>query len=357
MTPTTIHRFGGLRRRSVLIPVLAGLTILATALPATARSPIAIGIANPDGGPNPAAVTKNLNEHVGHVGKKAKPHLWALWTKWGSRGDHDVCRPGAGTCAFPTGAVAALHKRKVTPVIWWVPTDPANPEAGKYESFQRILRGEHDDYIRQWARDARAAGRDKSSNPSGRPVVVRFAHEAVGRWFPWSIGRHGNTRKNYKAAWRYVWSIFKEERALPYVRFMWANVYPFAWAYPGDRYVDYVGLTILNFGTSRESREWTPAKGMLDTRVRAAAHFSSRPVIVAEMATDHQGGNKAKWLTEAYNHAYRKLPRVQGIMYLDTDEPVRDGQPDWRLEKPDNGSAMKAYRAIAQSKRFQGFIR
>jgi hypothetical protein len=350
MTPTTTHRFGGLRRRSVLIPILAGLTIMATALPAAARSPIAIGIANPDGGPGATAVTKNLDEHVRKVGVNAKPHLWALWTKWGSRGGHDDCRVGAGTCAFPSEAVAALHKRKVTPVIWWEPTDPANPDAGRYESFRRMLDGHHDAYIRQWARDAKAAGK-----ASGRPVIVRFAHEAVGRWFPWSIGRHGNTRTNYKAAWRYVWGIFREEGALPHARFMWANVYPFAWAYPGDRYVSYVGLTILNFGSSRE---WRAARGMLDERVRAASKFSSRPVIVAEMATNHIGGNKARWLEQAYDHAYRKLPRVKGIMYLDTDEPARDqGQPDWRLVKPDDGSAMRAYRAIASSARFKGYIR
>jgi hypothetical protein len=44
-------------------------------------------------------------------------------------------------------------------------------------------------------------------------------------------------------------------------------------------------------------------------------------------------------------------------MYLDTYEPHRiANQPDWRLVKPDDGSALRTYRSIASSRRFQGTI-
>ena len=75
----------------------------------------------------------------------------------------------------------------------------------------------------------------------GRSVVVRFAHEASGNWFPWSIGKAGNTVANYKAAWRRIDRIFRQAGARNHTKFLWSNLMPSRLHYPGDRYVDYVG--------------------------------------------------------------------------------------------------------------------
>ena len=73
------------------------------------------------------------------------------------------------------------------------------------------------------------------------------------------------------------------------------------------------------------------------------------------MATHYLGGDKAQWFEQAYKGSYDTHPSVRGIMYLDTDEPYRiAGQPDWRLVKPDDGSALNAYRTIASWRHFQG---
>ena len=240
--------------------------------------------------------------------------------------------PGQGNCAFPTDRVIELQSRGVTPVIWWQPTNAANPLQGYYERYDRTLHGFHDAYITQWARDAKAAGQ-----ATGKPIILRYAHEATGYWFPWSVGRFDNTKENYKAAWRYVWKIFEREGALPYVRFMWSTVFPYKWAYPGDKYVKFVGITVLNFGADRS---WRTPGPLIDKRVVASAKFTKRPIIIAEMATAYLGGDKAQWLKQAYKGSYEKHPSIWGIMYLDTDEPnVTAAQPDWRLIKPDDGSA------------------
>ena len=86
--------------------------------------------------------------------------------------------------AFRPSSPTSCGQRGVTPFIWWQPTDPANPASSRYAGYQNIIKGKHDAYIRDWARAAKAFG---------RPVVVRFAHEMNGNWFPWSIGNHGNT--------------------------------------------------------------------------------------------------------------------------------------------------------------------
>jgi hypothetical protein len=332
-----------MRRSFLIIALLVALSVLATTMPAAARRPIVIGIADPAG-----RDLSTLDTHISQVGPQ--PRLWALWSDWGGRGGAATCLPGQGTCAFPTDQVLALQARGITPVIWWQPTDPANPLQGTYERYKRTLNGTHDAYITEFARAAKAAGQ-----ATGKRILLRYAHEATGYWFPWSVGRFDNTKENYKAAWRYVWKKFRQVGALRYVDFVWSTVFPYKWAYPGDKYVKYVGLTVLNFGANRKWRDPGP---LIDKRVRASKRITTRPIIIAELATDYLGGNKANWLKQAYVGSYKKHPSIWAIMYLDTDEPHRIAdQPDWRLVKPDDGSALRMYQSIASSRRFQGAIR
>jgi len=320
--------------------------VLAAAAPVAARGPVALGISDPRGGNMDV-----LDAHIAAIGQT--PALWSLWSNWGSRGGFDACRVGFN-CRFPTARVEALHDRGIVPVIWWQPTDPARPTSGVYPRYKRIINGIHDAYIRQWAREAKAAG-----ERSGLPIVVRFAHEATGQWFPWAIGRFDNTRENYKKAWRHIVKIFKSEGARRYVRFMWSHVKPHEYAYPGDRYVDYIGLTVLNFGSARK-KGWMSMQGQVRTKAAMAWKFTKKPIILAEVASHWRGGSKARWLRTGYLDAY-KINRIKAIMYLDTNQPqLAMDHPDWRLIKPDSGpdagSAQDMYARLAAKPEFQGHI-
>ena len=105
---------------------------------------------------------------------------------------------------------------------------------------------------------------------------------------------------------------------------MWSTVFPYKWAYPGDKYVKWVGITVLNFGADRKWRNPGP---LIDKRVRASKKFTKRPIIISELATAYEGGNKASWLKSAYVGSYKKHPKIKAIMYLDTDEPACHGTP------------------------------
>ena len=73
--------------------------------------------------------------------------------------------------------MSQLHTGTV-PLIYWAPVDPADPGSPAW-TYNTILNGDHDAYITQFAQDAKAYG--------GR-VLLRFAHEMDGDWFPWGIG-------------------------------------------------------------------------------------------------------------------------------------------------------------------------
>ena len=143
------------------------------------------------------------------------------------RRSRPVC-PARAPAPSPPTRSWPCKRRGITPVVWWQPTNPANPLQGTYERYKRTLTGKHDAYITEWARAAKAAGQ-----ASGRRILLRYAHEATGYWFPWSVGRFDNTKESYKAAWRYVWKIFKREGALRYVRLRVVHGVPLQVGLPG----------------------------------------------------------------------------------------------------------------------------
>lgn len=125
---------------------------------------------------------------------------------------------------------ASGEERGITPVIWWQPTNPANPAQGLYGRHERTLAGKHDAYLIEWARATRAAG-----EATGKPILPPVRARSHGRVVPVVGRRLDNTKENDKAAWRHVWRIFKWEGALPWVRFVWSTLFPYQWACPGDQ--------------------------------------------------------------------------------------------------------------------------
>ena len=298
------------------------------ARPATPQRKVALGMATWDG--------RNLGQLdwlSSAIGGR-RPAIWVIWSQWGSD----------RTRGFPWQAARGLAARGVTPMIWWEPATPGKPRSARYARFANIAGGQHDEYIRRFARDARAFG---------RPILLRFAHEANGTYFPWSIGRFGNTPRTYKSAWRHVHRIFRRERATN-VRFVWSvakkrcpgGCNPFTRLYPGDRYVDQLGVSVHNWG---RMRRWVPMYRGARGVTRQLREVSRKPIIVAESGSNPLGGDKARWIWNGYRKIYRKLPAIKAIVYLNAD--LRGlGHPDWRITSP--RSALTAYARIAAMDQF-----
>ena len=340
-----------MRRSLALLPFLIALAVLMSALPVVARTNIAVGWSVPEGGGHdPAKVMAEVDKYVAQVGRN--PAVWGLWSRWGDRGanSNGPCVKGVGSCSFPTASVAALQARGITPMIWWVFVDPKNPrENRRYAQYNKINNGVHDSYIRDWARAARNVGK-----VTGKPVIIRFAHEADGHWFPWSISAGQNTPRNYKKAWARLWNKFNKVYATKHVRWLWSAIKPQKINYPGNKFVNYVGLTVLNFGNPPKT--WKPAKKALNQKVSLARKVTKKPMIVSEMGTSHLGGDKGDWIDTLYKHAYWKQPKIKAIVYLQAPHDPVEG-PDWQLSVGDGGAGLNAYKRIANNPKFKGKIR
>ena len=312
-------------------------TILLGAAPASANHKVALGITKSNGGEGIAAFDAFTAGNGGIA-----PNLWTLRSRWGGPDK-----------AFPTAAATALHAKGAVPVIWWMPMDPANQDPGKYEKLQNIIKGNHDDYITQWALAAKALN---------ETVIVRFAHEANVSVFLWGKNWFNNSPKKYRKAWKHVVAIFNSVDAHN-VDFLWSmakqtckGCNPYKKYYPGDFWVDYVGFSGFNWG-GYAGRPWTSMVSAYTQPMKKFKQFTNKPIVVAENASSHKNGNKAKWIKNGYKGVRAKWHKIKGILYLDSDEPHNQfGHPRWRLAKPSDGSAANAYRNISARSEFTGSL-
>jgi beta-mannanase len=134
------------------------------------------------------------------------------------------------------------------PQITWEPWRP--PAFGVKDqgaiqprfSNASIVAGKHDAYIRKFA---------KSVAAFRRPVVIRYAHEFPGFWYPWN-----QDAATYRAAWRHIYLLFRRAGARN-ARFVWApqlsgNLLATTQPYwPGAAYVDRVGTSFIYFGRAQ----------------------------------------------------------------------------------------------------------
>jgi len=268
------------------------------------------------------------------------PATWAIWRDWGSVTTQD----------FPSALLTQL-KGSTVPIIYWQPVNPANLESNDW-TYAKIVAGDHDAYIRRFARAA---------DTYGKTVIIRFAHEMDGTWFPWGIGRFTNKESNFKAAWKHIHKIFKEAGATN-AKFAWTpivccDIKPVD-IYPGDNFVDYIGFSGFNWGAPK----WRTMKQVVDSKFAALKGFAkTKPILIAEIASSPDGGNEASWVTQGYDYLYKTYPRLKLVIYFNVDSKALAKQEDWRLMRrvATNGvvtNSMAAYTALLTQARFRGVI-
>jgi cellulose synthase (UDP-forming) len=227
-----------------------------------------------------------------------------------------------------------ISKNGSVPMITWEPWTPvsgfdrsASKVNQKEYRLENITAGNFDDYIRSYAKDVKAYR---------KPVMIRFAHEMNGNWYPW--GSTFNKPADYVSAWRHVHEIFDSEGATN-VTWIWSpneayvesrvpNADKIDLFYPGDDYVDYVGLSAFNWAGTYKQNVWRSPQNLFDYTISKLKKFN-KPIIITETASAEVKGNpsmKAKWITQLALYIETK-PEVKGIIWFNTE----DNGVDWTL--------------------------
>jgi hypothetical protein len=236
---------------------------------------------------------------------------------------------------FVRPELRAVWSRGAVPLITWEPWT----DAGRGFRLREIAHGRYDGYVRRAAKSAAAWG---------RPILLRFAHEMNGTWFPWGRARDGNTARLYKASWRHLVGIFHAAGA-DNVKWVWTpNVdgggqYPFARFYPGNKWVDWVGLDGFNWA---RRGEWQSFTDIFGRSYETLSRITSRPMIVAETGSSQSGGDKAAWVSSALDEEIPRFSRIRAVVWFSD----RVGDVDFRIDS--SSSALQAFRSGISSPRY-----
>lgn len=260
---------------------------------------------------------------------------------------------------FDWGDFDTLHKEWVTatrdhgaiPLILWQPFNPNytdyNAQMRKY-SLKNIVAGNFDAYIRTWARQIKAMG---------HPIMLRPMHElncstslsdvSYGQSWCASLkdidGSVINEPQDTINAWRHIVDIFREEGAYnvawvwsvlswPSIPYGGTNSISLSSIYPGDDYVDWIGIECYNqnFLPLPEACNSNDIQGIY--REALPLSVNPKPLMMAEMGAIEDIINpnaKPEWIKNALSFDRTqsipfKYPEIKAIFYWnDGRDPLK----------------------------------
>lgn len=188
-----------------------------------------------------------------------------------------------------------------------------------------ILQGMWDDALDTYVRKIQAFG---------HPVMIRLMNEMNGSWCDYSAVHYSNDPLIYREAYRYIYRRF-EAAGVDNVLWIWnpSDVsYPTVdWNhtlmyYPGDEYVDIVGLTAFNTGTYYEAvgERWRDFTTLYESLYAQYCEWFDHPLMLTGFACAELGGDKRAWTEDmfqkvgAYDRA-KVLVWWDGVDYDTTD--------------------------------------
>ncbi|MDF4221119.1 glycosyltransferase [Maribacter sp. M208] len=228
-----------------------------------------------------------------------------------------------------------------TPLITWEPwltnfsfSDSIINTKNRGQQLNLIRKGHFDKYIKQFAISLREIK---------HPVFLRFAHEFDNPGYPW-YNENKTAASDFVKTWRYIYDIFSKEH-VDNVKWVWNpwksnKIEEF---YPGDAYVDWLGVDILNYGSLNEdgvsysfSELYAPYKNVF-------TKITDKPILIAELGSLKMGSNQKIWLKNASESIITEHREIRGAVFfnssLDYNIPVQNNNDsikylDWTFNTP-----------------------
>jgi len=247
---------------------------------------------------------------------------WAYFSNnWGTDG-----------IVFPREKVEIIASTGAIPFIRMMPRKFFDTKYDKTFSLQKIIDGDFDDYLHQYAKDVKEYS---------EPLLIDFAVEMNGDWFPWSGVINGGAEKTgygdiekadgpekFVDAYRHIIDIFRDKEVKNVTWFFHPDVYSYpenqTWNapkeyYPGDDYIDWIGISIYGPQNPNENYWQLFSEIIAEREKEILAISDSKPLALLEFGvTDqHPLGTKTSWIMDAMN------------TILDKDNPVQFKAISW----------------------------
>lgn len=190
---------------------------------------------------------------------------------------------------------------------------------GKWDVAKNAGNGDYDEVIKKYSAWAKSAN---------RPIYLRIGYEFDGS--------HNELEPNeYVKAYRHIVDLMREEGA-GNVAFVWHsyasrpfNDFPLSAWYPGDDYVDWVGISV--FGHAYDGSDFGP---YCDT-VMQFARQHKKPVMIAEsnpifgIEKDNSDAWD-KWFTNFFTFTYNKNIKAISFINENWSTTAIGGVTDWK---------------------------
>jgi hypothetical protein len=196
-----------------------------------------------------------------------------------------------------------------TVVLTW--QTPLHPSPGRNYMY-RVLDGYFDDFFHSYAR---------AIAEHAEPILFRPLNEMNGDWCLYSAFHYSMDTSLFRAVWRHIWYIFEYNGANANSIWVWnpeSHSFPrFNWNhellyYPGDRYVDVVGLTAYNTGTFYHwvGERWREFAELYDNLYARYTKIHGQPLMIPEFASASMGGDKEQWVIDMFAH-FHNFPGIK----------------------------------------------
>lgn len=260
------------------------------------------------------------------------------------------------THEFPTEFMQENYEQGRLVELTYQITESNNEDLTGYTPNIDMYRGVKDEEIRKLARAAKAFG---------HPFLFRLNNEMNSDWTSYGGVTNMSDPEIFIDNWRRFYRIFEEEGA---TNAIWVfnpndrNHPPCDWNnflayYPGNEYVQMIGVTGYNNGTyyqKERSEQWREFEEIYDAVQTAyEPFFSEFPWIITEFSSSSIGGDKAKWIDKMFGciDKYKNIKIAVWFDYADFD--YREGReniaarPYWLAETPETAAAFK--RGVAKN--------
>lgn len=221
-----------------------------------------------------------------------------------------------------------------------------------FEPNEGLDKVRDDEYLRGFARAAKEAG---------VPIFLRYASEMNGNWCSYS-----EDPREYIEKWRLVHRIMEEEA--PNVIMVW-TVFTFPEStielyYPGDDYVDWVGLNVYNvIYHNNNPNEKAVHEDPLDLLNYVYNTFSyKKPIMICEYGASHYSVTDKKFYIEVaaekirrlYENLPEKYPRVKAVYYFDVNSLGYEGENKNlnNYSLTDNETILNTYKKVIQDENY-----
>lgn len=267
---------------------------------------------------------------------------------------------------FPIDQLQAYVGSGRVPMVSWKPViwDHVKQQEVPTIGLQDIIDGKYDDYLRKFAGDAKALE---------YPFLLRFGWEMNGDWYrycgpnnfgpdgsmPWNrvdnlTKYYGDPSKpdgpeRYIEAWKHIHDIFRKNGADNAIWAWCPNNEEFPqqpWNttenyYPGDEYVDWVGIDFYNHG----SPEWQTFNDLFSGSEGVYLKHKNKPFMLSEFACAEAPsiGSKGAWITNAFHDIRNKYRSIRAAVWFSEDKSSLGGsERDWRIDS--SSGSLAAYR-------------